>query len=113
VAIDREGGIGSDEITGFSESLSRELDAMGAVPGDTRYILEVTTPGAERKLRTPEQFATCRGRQARLTFRDGRPPLEGVIADADETSVRVEGEGGPVVVAFDEVSQARLNAPGV
>lgn len=114
VAIDRPGGIDAEGLRVFAEDLSREIDAVDAVPGEQRYILEVTSPGAERRLRGAEQFRICRGRPVRVTFKDGRQPLEGTIGDVDEESVEVQrGEGESVRVAFVEISQARLSIPGV
>lgn len=113
VSLDRPGGVGADELSRYSESLSRELDAVDAVPGEGRYVLEVTSPGAERKLRTPEEFRLCRGRNARVTFSDGRPPLEGTIVDADDEAAELDGPDGATRVGFEEMSQARLKIPGV
>ncbi|HVL80721.1 MAG TPA: hypothetical protein VM840_03910 [Actinomycetota bacterium] len=113
VALDRLGGVGSDEIAGFAESLSRALDAEDAVPGEARYVLEVSSPGAERKLSSPEQFGVCVGRPVRITFRDERPPLEATIVAADEAGVSVDGGEGTERVAFEEISQARLSVRGV
>lgn len=104
VSVDRTGGVDADEIAKFSEALSRELDAQDVVRGEARYVLEVSTPGAERKLRTPEEFAVCVGRRARVTFKSGRQPVEGVIGSAGEDRVRV----GDEEVGYAEISQARL-----
>lgn len=108
VAVDREGGIDAESLTLFSESFSRELDMMDAVLGDGRYLLEVTSPGAERRLRTPEHFALCRGRPVRITFKDGREPVEGTLDDVSPEGIRV----GSLNATFQEISQARLNVPG-
>jgi len=114
VAVDRKGGIDSDGLSRFAAELSRELDASEAVPGDERYWLEVTSPGAERRLATPEQFRICSGRHVRLTFHDGRQPVEqAVIVSADDEAVEVDVPGdGPVRVSFVDIAQARLRVPG-
>jgi ribosome maturation factor RimP len=109
VAVDRVGGIDAEGITRFAESLSRELDARNAIPGDDRYLLEVTSPGAERRLRTPEQFAVCIGRPVRITFKDGREPMAGELTGASDDGVTVGGTH----VSYEEMSQARLNVAGV
>jgi ribosome maturation factor RimP len=113
VALERSGGIDAEALTKFAESLSRELDETDAVPGDVRYILEVTSPGAERRLRTAQEFSLCAGRMARVTFKDGRNPLEGPIVDADEDGVAIESDQATVRIGYDEISQARLMVPGV
>lgn len=113
VALDREGGIDAESLRSFSEELSYRLDEVDAVPGEQRYWLEVTSPGAERRVRTPEQFRICRGRLVRLVFRDGRQPVTGEIRDATEEDVEVAtGDGEPIRVAFSDIAQARLEIPG-
>ncbi len=112
IACDRVGGVGSDEIALYAEDLSRELDHVDAVPGEQRYVLEVTSPGAERRLHGPEQFVVCVGREARVTLRDGRV-VEGKIAEPTENVVEIETEEGAVRVFFDDISRAQLVVKGI
>lgn len=113
VSVDREGGIDARSLRDVAEDLSHRLDETDAVPGESRYWLEVTSPGAERKLRTPEQYRVCRGRLVRLTFRNGRQPLVGEIAEADDDAVLLAaGEEQPTRVRFTDIAQARLQIPG-
>jgi ribosome maturation factor RimP len=108
VAADRVGGIVSDELALFAEDLGRSLDHADAVVGSAPYVLEVTSPGAERRLETPEQFRVCRGRVARLKFKDGRPALDGVIADVDSEAVSIETQEGAEHVPLAEIARAQL-----
>jgi ribosome maturation factor RimP len=108
VAADRVGGVRSDELALFAEDLGRELDHTDAVPGAAPYVLEVTSPGAERKLQTPEQYRVCRGLVVRVWFGDGRPTLDGVIGDGDEEGVDIETEGGAQRVRYDDIERAQL-----
>lgn len=108
VALDRVGGIVSDELGVFADRLSRELDAHDVVGGDASYTLETTSPGAERKLERPEQFRVCVGRQVKVVLKDGRT-LEGEIADVSERAVEVASEGDQTVRAlFDDIAKAQL-----
>ncbi len=111
VSVDRPGPtpIDSGSLAAFTESLSRELDRADAVPGSQRYVLEVTSPGAEGRLRSHEQFEACVGRHARVTFKDGRQPVNGVLTAVGPDSVTV----GDTVVPFEDISQARLIVPEV
>ena len=108
VAADRVGGVRSDELTKLAEDLGRQLDHADAVPGEASYVLEVTSPGAERKLHTPEQFRVCRGLVGRVWFSDGRSPVDGVIGDGNEEGVDIETEAGVVHVSFGDVDRAQL-----
>lgn len=107
VAVDRPGGVTADELARCSEQLSRELDRSDAVPGDARYVLEVTSPGAERRLEGAEQFRVCTGRVARVTVSDGRT-IEGTISDVTDNAVELDGEDGPVRTLFSDITKAQL-----
>jgi ribosome maturation factor RimP len=114
VACDRVGGVGSDELALYADDLSRELDHTDAVPGEQRYTLEVTSPGAERRLDGHEQFGVCVGRDARITLRDGRV-VEGKIGDPQSKGkvVEVETSDGAVRVFFDDIRSAQLVVKGI
>ena len=112
VACDRVGGVGSDELALYAEDLSRELDHAEAVPGESRYVLEVSSPGAERKLAGPEQFGICVGRDARVVLRDGRA-VEGTIVEPTENAVQIETEDGVVRVLFEDIVRAQLVVRGM
>ena len=103
VACDRRGGVGSDELARVSEELSRALDRSDAVPGDARYVLEVTSPGAERKLETLEQFDICTGRDVHVVTKDGRA-VDGKICGVTGHAVDVDGTH----VMLDDIAKARL-----
>ena len=53
--IDAEAGITVDDCERVSRAVSEVLDAEDPVPG--QYTLEVSSPGLDRPLRTPEHFA--------------------------------------------------------
>jgi ribosome maturation factor RimP len=107
VALDRVGGVSSDDLARFSETMSRELDQGDVVPGDQRYVLEVTSPGAERSLETPEHFRICKGRVAKVVLRDGRT-FEGEIRGTTERAVEIGSDDETVRAMYDDISKAQL-----
>ncbi|MEX0875622.1 MAG: hypothetical protein WD646_14405 [Actinomycetota bacterium] len=111
VACDRTGGVVSDELAVVAEDLSRELDHADAVPGEQRYILEVTSPGAERRLEGAEQFRVCTGRRANVTLAGGRTVL-GTIGEVTDRAVTLETADGSVLTLFDDIGRARLVIEG-
>lgn len=113
VACDRKGGVDADELARLAGDLSRELDHTDAVPGQERYVLEVTSPGAERTLSTPEQFDVCRGRIVKVWFEIERDPVLGEIGEVSEAGVEVVGADESQVVRFDEIARAQLQVLGV
>lgn len=52
--LDSDGGVGIDECEAFSRAFSEEFDKVD--PIDTPYILEVSSPGVDRKLTTEREF---------------------------------------------------------
>ena len=54
ISVDKPGGVDLDAIALATRIVSRQLDHDDPIPG--RYTLEVTSPGIERPLRTPEHF---------------------------------------------------------
>ena len=59
VYVDRDGGIGLDELGEATRDVSAALDELDPIPG--RYTLAVSSPGLERRLRTPAHFARAVG----------------------------------------------------
>ena len=59
VFVDRTGGVGLDELGDATRDVSAALDELDPIPG--RYTLSVSSPGLERRLRTPAHFARAVG----------------------------------------------------
>jgi ribosome maturation factor RimP len=109
IFVDDDEGVDLDTVAQVSEEISRGLDLRDPIPG--RYTLEVSSPGLERTLRSPEHFARCVGCKAvvktheKLTAEGHR--IEGVIAAATEDSVKLSTGAGEVVVPYDQLRSAR------
>ncbi len=109
VLIDAEGGIDVDRLARFSRSLSRTLDTLDII--DSSYTLEVSSPGLERPLRTPEHFRGATGNKARFKLWPGTDKprrLTGTIEVVGLDGVWVQDEGGETIqIGFDEIASAR------
>ena len=74
VYIDKPEGISHRDCEAVSNQLSVILDVEDLVPGP-HYILEVSSPGLDRKLTKPAEFERFAGRLARIsTMRAGGEP---------------------------------------
>lgn len=109
VVVDEGGGIGLDRVAEVTQAVSRALDEADPLPG--RYTLEVSSPGLERPLRTPDHFARAVGRKVTVkttsTF-SGERRLTGELLSANEGRIVVRGEGpGDVAIPFEAVERAR------
>ena len=109
VVVNRVGGVDLESLTKANRAISEWLDATDPIPG--RFTLDVSSPGLERKLRTPEHFASTLGEVVTLReVRDGEPTrrLEGVVTAVDEHSVTLDdAQHGPVRVELASIERAR------
>lgn len=95
------------------EAVSREVSAVLDVedPISSAYTLEVSSPGIDRPLFTPAQFARFAGEQARLNLRlpvDGRRRLQARIVRVEGESVVLDLDGRELAVAHGNIEKARL-----
>jgi len=107
VTVERDGGVDLDAITDVTRAVSPVLDAEPSLTGS--YLLEVSSPGLERALRTPTHFAGARGATVSIKLRtqDGTERVKGVLVDADDRGCVVEGDDGRHEVAYADITQAR------
>jgi ribosome maturation factor RimP len=111
VTVDREGGIDLDGLAQASSALSAALDELDPFPG--RYTLEVSSPGLERRLRTPAHYARAVGETVTVRTQPGAGParrLTGTLVAADREGFSIEGADVPdgrATLRFDEVERAR------
>jgi ribosome maturation factor RimP len=113
VYIDHAGGITLDDCEAVSRQLSAVLDVEDPIP--EHYVLEVSSPGLDRPLFAPAQFARYAGSRVRVTLaekRAGRRRFEGVIAGIDDDRVRLadvdEVQANEVQLPFGAIDTARL-----
>jgi ribosome maturation factor RimP len=108
IVVDREGGVDLDGLASANRSLSAALDDLDPLPG--RYTLEVTSPGVERRLRTPAQFARAVGETVSVRLvagTEGDRRLEGRLVSADEEGLELELASGPTRIPYGDVERAR------
>ena len=95
------------------EAVSREVSATLDVndPISSAYTLEVSSPGIDRPLFTPGQFARHPGEIAKITLQlpiDGRRRMQGRIERVDGDSIVLIVDGKECVIAHDNIEKARL-----
>jgi ribosome maturation factor RimP len=113
VVLDAEDGVDADVVERVTKDLSLELDQADPLPGS--YILEVTTPGLDRPLRTGRDFRRQRGHEVEiLREASGEQPrrqLRGTVVDADEHEVTLEVDGSQVGVPLSDVVRGKVVLP--
>jgi ribosome maturation factor RimP len=112
ILVDRDGGVDLDAITAANDALAPLLDrhpmVAAAFPGP--YVLEVSSPGVERPLRTPAHFRGAVGAAVSLKTRDaeGRSARRHVtLVGADDDGVEIEADGARERVEYADIVQAR------
>jgi ribosome maturation factor RimP len=111
VLVDRPGGADITAISSLARAISRALDEHDPIVGG--YALEVSTPGLERPLRTPEHFAAAA--RSRMSAKvktkpgvEGERRVEGTITAADEATVTVQSTGGAErSLRYEDIERAR------
>ena len=76
-----------------------------------RYALEVSSPGTERPLVTPEHFRRYVGRKAKVRTRgehDGRKSFTGELLDASDAEVTVAADTGVVSIPYADIHRSNL-----
>ncbi|HUX04581.1 MAG TPA: ribosome maturation factor RimP [Acidimicrobiales bacterium] len=109
VTVTRRGGVDLESLTSANRAISAWLDEHDPIVG--RYTLDVSSPGLERRLRTPGHFHSAIGELVTLReHREGEPTrrLEGVVLESDDDTVTLDdAERGRTTVALASVERAR------
>jgi ribosome maturation factor RimP len=108
VLVDRDGGVDLDAITSATEALApvldQDADVAKVLPGS--YLLEVSSPGLERPLRTPAHFRRAVGDTVSLKSRDAQGAVtrrRAVLAAADDDGIEIETDGARESVAYGDI----------
>lgn len=107
--IDHAGGVGLDDCEKVSRQVSALLDVEDPVPG--QYTLEVSSPGLDRKLRTPAHFAQFAGQEIRVELHEsvpGRRRYRGELREADAERIVMQVDNEPVTLLLADIASARL-----
>lgn len=102
-----------EDCENLSRELSAVLDVDDPIPG--AYSLEVSSPGIDRALRTPEHFAHFVGSEVKvqlgvplMTASGERKNFRGELAGIADGKVRVIVDGQPFELPLDDIDSAKL-----
>ena len=110
VYIDKPGGVGHLDCQAVSEQLGVLLDVEDLVPG-SRYILEVSSPGLDRKLTKAPEFERFAGRLARISTLEpveNSTFFEGRLAGYTDGRVKIEVKGRIIELPLAGIRKANL-----
>jgi ribosome maturation factor RimP len=110
VYIDKAAGVSHADCALVSEQLSAMLDVEDLFPG--RYVLEVSSPGLDRKLTKASDFTYFVGRRARVVLKEAmgeQKVLEGRLAGFENGRVRLDlEETGRQEIDLANIRKAQL-----
>ncbi len=109
LVVDRPGGrVDLDTLEVASRAVAPRIEELDELSGP--YTLEVSSPGVERSLRTPEHFAGAVGTEVSVKARgeDGAMErLRGVLSAADAERITLRLDDGERQVAIGAIEEAR------
>jgi ribosome maturation factor RimP len=110
VYIDSPAGVNVDDCARVSRQLSALLDVEDPLPG--QYTLEVSSPGLDRPLVTPEDFKRFVGETVKVKMQQplagGRRNFSGRLVEVTADHAVVEVDKEHYDLAFDGMERARL-----
>ncbi|MGC5344590.1 ribosome maturation factor RimP [Streptomyces sp. DT24] len=112
IIVDSEEGVELDTCAELSREISAKLDETDAM-GEGEYVLEVSSPGADRPLTEHRHYVRNIGRLAKLNLIEGGELVARVLGVDDEgLDLEVPGVKGrrPTSrrVSFAEIAKARV-----
>ncbi|MGW0545638.1 ribosome maturation factor RimP [Streptomyces altiplanensis] len=112
IVVDSDEGVELDACAELSRAVSEKLDETDAM-GEGEYVLEVSSPGADRPLSERRHYVRATGRLAKLTLNDATELVARILAvDEEGLDLEVPGVKGrkPTArrVAFADIAKARV-----
>ena len=108
IFIDKNEGISVEDCEKISKHVSKVLDTENDF--SQNYMLEVSSPGLDRKFFYNEQYKDYINEPLKVTFFDSqnKKTIKGRLEEADETSIKLELKDGTRQIAFSSIIQANL-----
>ena len=110
VYIDKPEGVSHRDCEAVSQQLGVILDVEDLVPG-SRYVLEVSSPGLDRKLRGPADYQRFAGRRAKISLDEpieNSKFFEGRLAGCADGMVQLDVQGRVVSLPIAAIRKANL-----
>lgn len=110
ILVDKPGtGINLGECALINRRLGEIIEEQNIIAD--RYVLEVSSPGIDRPLKSKSDFTRNPGKLVKLFLHEavnGKIEWDGVIRNVTETEVSVEIEGQVVVIPLSIINKGKL-----
>lgn len=115
VYIDQPQGVSLEDCALVSEKVSERMDQITPDPFPHAYFLEVSSPGAERPIKTENDFQNAIGKFIHISLYeplDGEKVYEGILKELTEESVtltiRIKTRTKDIELNRSAIAKARL-----
>lgn len=105
--LEGDGRVAIERCAALSRELGSQFEAADAIP--SRYVLEVSSPGLDRRLAREKDFVAACGAEVFIETHqplDGRRRFRGQLLAFEAGVARVSVDGKPVEIPFSAVSKA-------
>ena len=108
IYIDKIGGISIEDCEAVSRHVSKVLDTENDF--SENYMLEVSSPGLDRKFFYNDQYKNYLNESLKVTFFDSqnKKTIQGRLLEVDKKSIKLEMKEDPMRIAFSSIIQANL-----
>lgn len=104
IFITKDGGVNLEDCEKVSKLLSPIFDVEPPVGGD--WILEVSSPGLERRLTSIENFANSINELVKITSKNNEN-LSGKILNVKNDEITLQTQNGETIINFNDIKKAK------
>ena len=106
VYVESDNRISFQQCGKISRYLEEFLDSSKLVPEN--YVLEVSSPGLDRPLRSLRQFELNKGKEVDVLMRGNRK-IKGKIEGVDDENISISLKSGKIeVLSFNKIERAKI-----
>ena len=104
----RDGGISLGDCASLNQRLGDLLDTHNIIQGS--YVLEVSSPGLDRPLKTKNDFLRCLDKEVKLFLNEainGKIEIDGVIYKVKDELVIIDTRDGTLQIPLSKIVKAK------
>lgn len=107
IFADSDNGITIDECKHLSDLISDYIFKYNKIEGD--YVLEVSSPGVDRPLKTERDFRKNLGRDVTINYRDAdeEKQISGIVAEVSDQVV-LNFKEGSINIPLDKIIEGKI-----
>ena len=108
--VDKVGGVTLDDCGQLTDTIDAILEMENLIDG--AYVLEVSSPGVTRVLKTPAHFKRFTGERVKVVLKvplEGRGSFTGVIASAGDEEFVLDDGTNQFHFAYSNLKKANLD----